>query len=470
MLYVYIYSYTIVLGVAIGAGGVISRLRSIESVAIVGASPIEGKVGFELLRNVVKFGFEGRVYPVNPKYDEVLGFKCYKTPREIPDKVDLGVVAVPAPQVPGVVRDLCKRDAEVSVIVSAGFRERGRSDLEELVRSTAIDCGMRVVGPNSAGVTSSPSKLHASIEVMPSPGRVAVVSHSGAVGGVAMYELQKLNSGVSYFVSVGNSVDVSVEEVLEELAEDPYTDAVVAYVEWVRDGRWFLQSLRKLSYVKPVAIVKGGWGEASSRAVASHTGGMAAPYEVFKAAVRQSGAVLVDEVEDAVSLVEVLRRLRVGKALSRVLVVTNSGGYGILVASHLESVGVVLPQVGSDLRERVEVAVGREFSGGNPVDFGGDSRSSDVVKTLLVDGVEQYFDAAVVVYVPTSAESPREICESFKQVEERLPTVYLVAGGGASWISHCLSELKPVVTRVSTLSKLFSVLNRSLLAKWGGSV
>ncbi|MEM1935424.1 MAG: CoA-binding protein [Sulfolobales archaeon] len=456
-------------GVAIGVGGVISRLRRVESVAIVGASPIEGKMGFELLRNVVKFGFEGRVYPVNPKYDEVMGFKCYKTPREVPDKVDLGVIAVPAPQVPGVLRDLCKRDTEVSVVISSGFRERGRGDLEELVRSSASDCGMRLVGPNSAGVTSSPSKLHASIEVLPSPGRVAVVSHSGAVGGVAMYELQRLGSGVSYFVSVGNSADVSVEEVLGELAEDPHTDAVVVYVEWVRDGRWFLESLRKLSRAKPIAVVKGGWGEASSRAVSSHTGGMATPYEIFRAAVRQSGALLVDEVEDAVSLVEALRKLRVGKAIPRVLVVTNSGGYGILVASHLESVGVALPQVGSDLREAVEAAVGRELSGGNPVDFGGDSRSSDVVRALLVDGVERYYDAAVVVYVPTSAESPGEICENFKRVEERLPTVYLVAGGGAGWISRCLSESKPVVTRVSTLSKLFSSLNRSPHAKWGES-
>lgn len=457
------------LGVAIGVGDVISSLRRVSSVAVVGASPIEGKIGFELLRNVVKFGFEGRVYPVNPKYEEVLGFKCYKTPREVPDKLDLGVVAVPAPQVPGVVRDLCRKDAEVAVVVSSGFRERGRSDLEELLKSSARDCGMRLIGPNSAGVTSSPIRLHASIEVLPTPGRVAVVSHSGAVGGVAIHELQRLRSGVSYFVSIGNSVDVGVEEVLEGLIEDPHTDAVVAYVEWVGDGRRFVRSLRELARVKPVAVVKGGWGEASSRAVASHTGGMAAPYEVFRAAVHQSGAVLVDDVEEAVSLVEVVRKLRAVRPLSRVFLVTNSGGYGILVASHLERAGVELVQVSSELRERIEAEVGRELSGGNPVDFGGDAKSADVARALMVDGIEQYYDAAVAVYVPTSAESPRDICESFKKVEERVPTVYLVAGGGASWVSYCLSELKPVVTRVPSLSKLFWSLNKLVVRKLGAS-
>lgn len=453
------------MGAAIGAGNIVSKLRSINSVAIVGASPVEGKIGFELLQNVVKYGFRGDVYPVNPKYDEVFGLKCYKTPRDIPDKVDLGVIAVPAPQVPGVLGDLCRKDAEVSVIVSSGFREKGRSDLEEQLRLVARDCGMRLIGPNSAGVTSSPSRLHASIEVLPTPGRVAVVSHSGAVGGVAIHELQRLGSGVSYFISVGNSVDVGVEEVLEGLAEDPHTEATVVYVEWVWDGRRFLRSLRELARAKPVTVVKGGWGEVSSRAVSSHTGGMAVPYEVFRAAVRQSGAVLVDEVEEAVSLVEVLRRLKVARPLLRILLVTNSGGYGILTASYLERAAVELAQLDDELRGRIEAEVGREFSGRNPVDFGGDARSADVARALRVDGLERYYDAAVVVYVPTSAESPRDICESFKRVEERVPTVYVVAGGGAGWISHCLSELKPVVPRASTLFGVFSSLNEMMKRK-----
>lgn len=339
--------------------------------------------------------------------------------------------------------------------------------MEELLRSTASDCGMRLIGPNSAGVTSSPSRLHASIEVLPNPGRVAIVSHSGAVGGVAIHELQRLRSGVSYFISVGNSVDVGIEEVLEGLVEDPYTEAVIVYVEWVWDGRRFVRSLRELARAKPVAVVKGGWGEASSKAVSSHTGGMAVPYEVFRAAVRQSGAVLVDEVEEAVSLAEVLRRLKVDRPLFRVLLVTNSGGYGILTASYLERAGVELVQLSDGLKERIETEAGREFSGQNPVDFGGDAKSADVARALRVDGLERHYDAAVVVYVPTSAESPRDICESFKRAEERVPTVYVVAGGGASWISYCLSELKPVVPRASSLFKLFSSLNELMLRKTG---
>ncbi len=443
-----------------GSGNVVRKLRRVDSVAIVGASPVEGRIGFELLKNVVKFGFEGTVYPVNPKYSEVLGLRCYATVRDVPDKVDVGIIAIPAPQVPGVVRDLCRKDAEVSVVISSGFGERGRRDLEEELKLGASDCGMRLIGPNSAGITSTPARLHASIEVLPTPGRVAVVSQSGAVGGVAMHELRRLGSGVSYFVSVGNSADVGVEEVLEGLAEDPFTDSALLYVEWVGDGRRFRRSLQDLARAKPVVVVKGGWGEVSSRAVASHTGGMAVPYEVFKAAVWQSGAVLAEEVEEAVPILELLRRFRSEREVSRVLLVTNSGGYGILAASHLEGAGVGLPQLDEELKRRVESEVGKEFSGSNPVDFGGDARSADLVKALGVETLDRYYDAAVLVYVPTSAESPREICESFRRATERVPVVYSIAGGGANWVVRCLSEAKPAVVGVSLLPKFFTALNR----------
>ncbi|MCX8184397.1 MAG: CoA-binding protein [Sulfolobales archaeon] len=448
-------------GIELGSANIVSKLRRIDSVAIVGASPIEGRIGYELLHNIVKFGFKGEIYPVNPKYERVLGFKCYRTPKDIPNEVDVGIVAIPAPQVPDVVGDLCSKDVDVVVVISSGFREKGRSDLEELLRVRAVDCGIRIVGPNSAGITSSPAKLHASIEVLPTPGRVAVVSHSGAVGGVAIYELQKLGSGVSYFISTGNSLDVGVEEVLEGLAEDTYTDAVILYVEWVKDGKRFMKTLQDLSKIKPVAVVKGGWGAASSKAVLSHTGGVAVSYEVFKAAVRQSGAIVVEDVEEAVAISEVLRKFETKeRSFHRVLLLTNSGGYGILVASHLEREGVDLPQVDAELRKQIEETTGRDFSGSNPVDFGGDSKSTDIARVLQIDSLRNYYDAVVVVYVPTSAESPRDICESFRSSLEKVPTMYFAAGGGANWITRCLSEVKPAVSRVPFISKIFSVLKR----------
>ncbi|MCS7099629.1 MAG: CoA-binding protein [Sulfolobales archaeon] len=450
------------MGEAVGSDNIVSKLRRVDSVAIVGASPIEGKIGYELLRNIVKFGYEGDVYPVNPKYDEVLGFKCYRSPRNVPGKIDVAVVAIPALQVPDLIADLCRKDVGVSVIISSGFREKGRGDLEELLKVRAADCGMRIIGPNSAGITSSPAKLHASIEVLPTPGRVAVISHSGAVGGVAMYELQKLGSGVSYFVSIGNGLDVGIEEVVEGLVEDTYTDATVLYVEWVKDGKKFMKSLRDLSKHKPVAVVKGGWGTVSSSAVLSHTGGLAVSYEVFKTAVRQSGAVVEEDIEEAVSIVEVLRRIRTREGrLRRVLLITNSGGYGILVASYLERAGVELPPIDIEVSKQIEEAVGRDFSGSNPLDFGGDSKSADLVKVLQTDNLREHYDVVVVAYVPTSAETPRDICENFKKSSEKVLTMYFTAGGGANWITRCLSETKLAVPRASLISKIFSNLRNA---------
>jgi acyl-CoA synthetase (NDP forming) len=438
--------------------GVLEVLRRVNSVAIVGASPIRGKVGYELLSNVVKYGFRGEVYPVNPKYGEVLGFRCYSSPRDIPGDVDVAVIAIPAPQVPKVLEEFCGKGVKLAVVISAGFRERGHLELEERLLRVSRDCGIRLIGPNSAGVTSTPVRLHASIEVLPSEGGVAVVSHSGAVGGVVIYELQKLGSGVSYFISLGNSLDVSLEEVLEEVIKDPHTDSVIAYVEWIKEGRRFIEALRRLSRSKPVAVVKGGWGRASSEAVKTHTGGIATPYELFKAAVRQAGAYLAEEVDEAVEVVEFLRRLRVLPKARRVLVVTNSGGYGILTSSHLEVAGAEVPPLTEGLAERIRAVVSKEFSGVNPVDFGGDSKAADVVRALSLDVLRDHYDLAVVVYVPTSAEAPEEICEAFKEVPEVLPTVYLVAGGGSTAIARCLSEVKPVVKRPSSLAKVLAYL------------
>jgi len=445
-----------------GPGGIITKLRYLSSVAVVGASPIRGKIGYELVRNIVSFGFEGDIYPVNPKYGEVLGLRCYNTVREIPGKVDLAVVAVPAPSVADVLKDLCYKDVDIAVVVSSGFRERGRMELENSIKRIANECNMRVIGPNSAGVTSSPSRLHASIEILPKPGKVAVVSHSGAVGGVAIHELRKYGSGISYFISLGNSVDVSLEEVIYELAGDPDTEAVVVYAEWVKNGREFMEALRKLSRSKPVTVVKGGWGETSSKAVLSHTGGMASSYEVFKAAVRQAGGVLAEEIEEAVAVVEILRKLGNLGTVNRVLIVTNSGGYGILLASHLEVTGVRLPEVSQELRERLEQLAGKEFTGSNPIDFGGDAKSEDIGRALSAPELQSHYDLAVVVYVPTSAEPPENICENFKKAVESVPTIYLVAGGGSEDLLNCLSESKPSTYRLLYLSKLVSELARRI--------
>ncbi len=442
-------------------GGVLEVLRSISSVSVVGASPIRGRIGYEILANLVRYGFKGEVYPVNPKYGEVLGFKCYSSTRDIPGEVDLAVIAIPAPQVPKVLEDLCGKGVKLAVVISSGFRERGHVELEERLLRVSRDCGVRLIGPNSAGVTSSPVRLHASIEVLPPEGRVAVVSHSGAVGGVAIYELQRLGSGVSYFISLGNSLDVSLEEVLEELAEDPHTDSVVAYVEWVKEGRRFIEALRKLSKSKPVAVVKGGWGKASSEAVKTHTGGITTPYELFKAVAKQAGAYLAEEIDEAVEATEILRRLRTAPRMRRVLVVTNSGGYGILTSSHLEVAGAEVAPLTEELAMGIASATSKEFSGVNPIDFGGDSRAVDVVKALSLGVLRDHYDLAVAVYVPTSAETPEEICEAFKEASEALPTIYLVAGGGSTAIARCVSKVKPVARRPSSVAKVLAYLWRN---------
>ena len=264
---------------------VVDVLRNIRSIAIVGASPIEGKVGYVIMRNIIDFGFRGDIYPVNPKYDEILGVKCYPSLKEVPRRPDIVVIAVPPKFVSQVLRDAASIGCGLAVVITAGFREVGNVDLEEELRKIVRSSGLRVLGPNSAGITISKFNLHASIEVAPSKGPVGLAMQSGALGGVVISRLRRLSSGISFFFSLGNMLDIDFDDVFNYAFEDESTEAMIAYVEWVRDGKSFIESARKLSRRKPLCIIKGGWGVRSSEAVRSHTGGLATNYEIFKAVV-----------------------------------------------------------------------------------------------------------------------------------------------------------------------------------------
>ncbi|MEM2805162.1 MAG: CoA-binding protein, partial [Zestosphaera sp.] len=189
--------------------------RSLESVVVVGGSPVRGKVGNVILDNILRYGFNGRVYVINPKYDSVLGLKSYKNLKELPEKPDIVVVAVPAGAVAQVVEEAASVGAKLAIVISSGFSEDERLSLQKKLENVVKSYKIRVIGPNSAGITLSSLFLHASIEVLPTRGSVGIAAQSGAVGGVIISELKKYSSGVSFFVSLGNCADVSPEEVLE---------------------------------------------------------------------------------------------------------------------------------------------------------------------------------------------------------------------------------------------------------------
>ena len=434
-------------------------LSDVDKVAIVGATPKKGKIGNIILSNIVSYGFNGEIYPVNPKYHEILGIRAYPTVSSIPSIPDAVIIAVPPESVPSVLREAEGKGIKLAVIITAGFGEIGNKDAQEAINEIIREGRIRVIGPNSAGISITRLKLHASIEVIPEKGSVGLAMQSGALGGVIVSRLRSLSSGISFFISIGNAADIGVEDVFEYASSDEETDAVIAYVEWIKDGRRFVNSGLKLSRRKPLCILKGGRGESSSRAVKSHTGGVASVYNVFRAAALKIGAYLADDVDDLVEVCEVLRRLG-DKEVSRVLVVSNSGGLSIVTASQIENSGVEIPSIPPSLRKDIVGKAGKMYSGSNPLDFGGDSSIDQVIKSLTVEGIEKYFDLGVLVYVPTAAEKVSSMVRAFRDLYPylRLPVIAYFDGEGASSVIREVSSRVPVVTVSRNIGKALSAL------------
>ncbi len=434
-------------------------LDSVRSVAIIGASPKRGKVGYELINNILKFGFRGRIYPVNPKYNEVLGIKAWKHLSELPEVPDIVVVAIPATYVPRVLEEAGKLGVRLAIIVSSGFRESGRRDLEESVKEVSSRYGIRLVGPNSAGLSISKLDLHASIEVLPSKGGVAILTQSGALGGVIISRLKELNSGVSLFVSLGNMADVSFNDFLEYLAESEETEVILEYIEWVKEGRKFIELSRRVSKTKPQVILSGWWGEATGKAVTSHTGGLAVAPKILEAVAKKVGAFLVRDVDEMVEVGEALRKYG-GVPCEKALVLTNSGGLGILVSSVIESSGIKLPQLTTNLKDLMKKVSGKDFTGDNPVDFGGDASIDQLVRVAEMRELRKRYDVLILVYVPTSAESPETICRHVSDLGWRasLPTVVYFKGEGAGDVVKCASRSAAVASTSLNVASIIKAL------------
>jgi len=434
-------------------------LPSVNEVAVVGATPKEGKVGNVLLRNLINYGFKGKIYPVNPKYSEILGIKSYPTISSIPSVPDVVVVAVPAKVVPSVLREAERKGIKLAVVITAGFKEAGNKEAERALEEVIEKGRMRVIGPNSAGISVTNIRLHASIEVMPNEGNVGLAMQSGAMGGVVISRLRSLSSGVSFFVSIGNAADVGVEDAFQYALSDEKTEAMMAYVEWIKDGKKFVNVGKELSKRKPLCILKGGKGESSSRAIKTHTGGLAGSYEVFRAATLKAGAYLADDVDDLVEVCEVLRRLG-DREVSRVIIVSNSGGLAIVTASQIEGSGVEIPVIPSKLRDKILTEVKKNYSGINPIDFGGDSFINQVVKTFTIEGIENYFDMGILVYVPTAAENASSMAETVKRFSKdfRLPVVAYFDGEGAPEVGNAVSKEIPIVTSSRNVGRALKAL------------
>jgi acetyltransferase len=373
-----------------------------DSVAVVGASRSEEKIGHAVLRNILDSGYEGKVYPVNPNADEILDLKAYGSVKEIPGQLDLAVIVIPAELVLDVMEACGEKGVEAVVVISAGFGEIGQEGVErqrELIE-IASEHGVRVLGPNVLGVIDTVCPLNASFAAhMPERGRLGFMSQSGALC-VAVLDLAvEEGIGFSRFVSLGNKADVDETSLLRQWRDDPDTGAVLAYIEGVSDGRAFMEAARDLSTEKPMVALKSGTTEAGSEAVSSHTGTLAGSERAYVAAFRKAGVLWAKGWRDLFDwgLAFTYQPSLEGP---NVAIVTNAGGPGILTTDALGDSGLALARFADETVLALRDALPEEAATGNPVDVLGDAgpeRYGSALRTVLDDG---NVDCAVVILTP----------------------------------------------------------------------
>jgi acetyl coenzyme A synthetase (ADP forming)-like protein len=384
---------------------------------VVGASANPDKLGYNVLDNIIKYGYQGQVYPINPKEKEILGHTCYPRVTDVPGAVDLAVIVVPNKFVVGVMEDCGAKGVGAAIIITAGFRETGTEgrQLEREVMEIAGRHGIRVVGPNCLGVIATASALNASFAAtMPERGRISFMSQSGALC-TGILDWAAANAlGFASFVSLGNKGDLNETDFLEAWRQDPETDVIIAYLEGIVEGPRFMQVARELTQEKPLIVVKSGTTSAGSRAVSSHTGTLAGSDAAYDAAFKQSGVLRAHSVSElfAFSTAFAYQPLPEGR---QVAIITNAGGPGIMATDACEKRGLQLatlsPETVSFLQEHLPAAA--NFY--NPVDVLGDARADRYRLALRAALDDPEVDAIIFLLTP---QAMTEIEETARAVVE----------------------------------------------------
>lgn len=381
------------------------RFFSPDAVALFGsASP--GRVGYHLLKSISEGDFRGKVVTVNLQGQGAFGYPGYPSIQDVPHPIDLAVVAVPRNIVPNVLEQCSQRGIPAAVVISAGFSEIGNSAGEMELKKVRQKYGIRIIGPNCAGIMSTKTGFFPCLEVQALSGRTALVSQSGALGGALLGMAAERRFGFSKFISLGNRCDVGEMEILPYLAEDPDTDVIALYIEGLSNGREFMQAAKEASLKKPVIAIKSGKTSVGRRAVHSHTGSMTGEDRIYDAAFRQAGLVRVAGIEEMLDLAQGFIGSPEVKG-NRVAVITNSGGPGVLVADRCEELSFRVEEPPREIAEKLRSTFTEIASTRNPFDVTLSKEYEDYCLTLQT--ILPAYDAVIAINVATPSVDSEQI-------------------------------------------------------------
>lgn len=416
----------------------LSKVFEPDSIAIIGASEQEQSVGELLLKNIQQAGFQGPLFPVNPKYEEIGGLRCYASVKEIEQKIDLAIIVTPARAVAKVLRSCGEQGVDAAIVVSAGFAEAGKrgKSLQNEILDIARTYDIRMVGPNCLGVIRPAIGMNAAFsksEVR--EGRIALVAQSGAFCSALLDWAESNGFGFSAVASLGGAADVGFGDVLEYLAVDYRTDSILLYVEGINDARSFISGLRIAARLKPVIVVKSGRNESATRAAVSHTGAMVGRDTVFDAAIQRAGAVRVKSVNELFSAARLLGSgARVKGA--RLAIVTNGGGPGVMAADRAADLGVPLAELTETSIKQLSESLPDYWSHADPVDILGDAsaeRYGLVTKIVLAD---PSVDGVLVLLTPQAMTDPDACAEAVINAAAMSPKPVLACWMGEGLVAR----------------------------------
>jgi len=440
-----------------------------ETIAVVGASKSPGKVGHALVRNILDGGFKGKVIPVNPKAEEVLGLKCYATIKDYPGEVDLAIIAVPARITEAAINGQLEKGVKSIVVITAGFKEIGAEgkELESRIASACKEAGARMLGPNVVGLINTHHKLNASFALsMPKKGTISVIAQSGAICTVLLDWAKAQGIGLGKLISIGNKADITEVDLLPELAADKHTKVILGYLEDINAGKEFIRAAETASARKPIVILKAGTTSAGKRAASSHTGSLAGVDTAYAAAFRRSGVIRAESFNDLAdySIAFSMQPLPGGE---RVSVITNAGGIGILAADAVENSGLRMAELGEQTREKLAEFLSPAASLLNPIDILGDSSPEQYAKTVDTIQQDSGVDAIVMLFAPQAMTDPTNTVKEVSKVLKREKPILASFMGGYG-VSKARKELlkKKIPSYDSAERAVASLKAMSMYSRW----
>jgi len=390
------------------------------SVAVIGASREEEKVGHIILDNIINSGYKGKLFPVNLKADEIHGIKCYPSVLNVPGDIDLAIIVIPAQFVLQVLEECSKKNTKWSIIISAGFKETGieGAKRERQLIEKAKDYGIRILGPNCLGIIDTECPINATFSPnMPPMGKIGFISQSGALG-TAILDWAKTNKiGFSKFVSLGNKADISENDLFDDWENEKDTEVITAYLEGVKYGREFIRISSKVSKKKPIIVIKSGNTDAGARAVSSHTGTLAGSAKAYEAAFKQAGIIRANTIRDLFNYAKAFSYQPLPKG-KKVAIITNAGGPGIMATDECEKSDILLASLKKETIDGLKEFLPEAANFYNPIDILGDALADRYKKTLEAVIKDNNVNAIVMLLTPQAMTQPLKTARAIVEVME----------------------------------------------------